>query len=141
MTSKTDGKIEYINPDGLHQNPAFTQVVTVTGPAKTVYIGGQNAVNANGEIVGKDDIATQTEQALKNVGVALQAAGAGWEHVIKWTIYAVQGQSVQAGFQAFQKVWGNRPNPPAISVAIVAGLANPDFLVEIEAIAVVPESA
>jgi enamine deaminase RidA (YjgF/YER057c/UK114 family) len=137
MSGTTSGKIEYINPDGLHQNPAFTQVVVVTGPARTVYIGGQNAVNTKGEVIGKGEIAAQTEQALKNVGIALEAAGAGWEHVVKWTIYAVQGQSVQSGFQAFQKVWGNRPNPPAISVAIVSGLANPDFLVEIEAIAVI----
>ena len=45
--------VEYLNPDGLHQNPAFTNVVVVTGSAKTIYIGGQNGVNASGEIVGQ----------------------------------------------------------------------------------------
>lgn len=133
------GKVEYLNPEGLHKSPAFTQAVVVTAPAKTIYIGGQNSVNAKGEVVGKGDIAAQSEQALKNVGVALEAAGAGWENVVKWTIYVAQGQSVQKGYEAFQKVWGQHANPPAITVAIVAAFANPDYLVEIEAIAVIPE--
>ena len=51
----------------------------------------------------------------------------------------MQGQPLQAGFEVFQRVWGRRPNPPAIMMAFVAGLANPDFLVEMDAIAVVPE--
>jgi len=60
------------------------------------------------------------------------------EHIVKWNIYVLQGQSLQEGFEVFQHVWGNRPNPPAISVMFVAGLAHPDFLAEMDAIAVVP---
>jgi enamine deaminase RidA (YjgF/YER057c/UK114 family) len=133
------GKVEYINPDDLVKNPAFTNVVTVTGPVKTVYIGGQDAVDASGAIVGKGDLKAQTEQILKNIQAALSAAGAQPEHVIRWHIYVVQGQSVAEGFAAFQEVWGNQPNPPAITVTFVAGLAHPDFLAEMDAIAVVPE--
>ncbi len=133
------GEVKYINPDGLPKNPAFTNVVTVTGPAKTIYIGGQDAVDASGAIVGKGDLKAQTEQILKNIQAALAAAGAQPEHVVKWNICVVQGQSIQEGFTAFQGVWGNRPNPPAISVMFVAGLAHPDFLAEMDAIAVVPE--
>ena len=133
------GNVQYLNPDGLPKNPAFTNVVTVTGPVKTVYIGGQDAVDASGTIVGKGDLKAQTEQILKNIQAALAAAGAQPEHVVKWTIYVVQGQSVQDGFAAFQSVWGNPPNPPVITVAFVAGLGHPDFLAEIDAIAIVPE--
>ena len=133
------GEVTYINPDGLHKNPAFTNVVTVTGPVKTVYIGGQDAVDSSGAIVGKGDLKAQTERILKNIQAALAAAGARPEHVIKWNIYVLQGQSVQEGFAAFQSVWGNPPNPPIITVAFVAGLGHPDFLAEIDAIAVVPE--
>jgi enamine deaminase RidA (YjgF/YER057c/UK114 family) len=133
------GKVKYLNPDGLPKNPAFTNVVTVTGPVKTVYIGGQDAVDASGAIVGKGDLKAQTEQILKNIEAALAAGGAQLEHVVKWNVYVVQGQSLQEGFAAFQSVWGNRPNPPAISGMFVAGLAHPDFLAEIDAIAVVPE--
>lgn len=133
------GQVQYLNPDTLHKNPAFTNVVVVTGPVKTVYIGGQDAVDASGNIVGKGDIKAQTEQVLKNILAALEAGGARPEQVIKWNLYVVAGQPLQAGFEAFQQVWGNRPNPPVITMAFVAGLANPNFLVEMDAIAVVPE--
>ena len=133
------GEVNYINPDDLPKNPAFTNVVTVTGPVKTIYIGGQDAVDSSGAIVGKGDLKAQTEQILKNIQAALSAAGAQPEHVIKWTIYVLQGQSVQEGYAAFQSVWGNSPNPPVITVVFVAGLGHPDFLAEIDAIAVVPQ--
>jgi enamine deaminase RidA (YjgF/YER057c/UK114 family) len=133
------GQVHYLNPNGLPKNPAFSNVVSVTGPAKTIYIGGQDAVDPSGTIVGKGDLKAQTEQILKNIQVALAAVGAQLEHVVKWNIYVVQGQSLQVGFEAFQRVWGNRPNPPVISVMFVAGLAHPDFLAEMDAIAVVPE--
>jgi enamine deaminase RidA (YjgF/YER057c/UK114 family) len=141
QTTQTQGTVEYLNPEGLFRSPAFTQVVVARGPVKTVYIGGQDAVDAAGNIVGKGDLRTQTEQILKNIEVALSAAGARLEHVVKWNVYVVQGQSLRAGFEAFQSVWGRRPNPPAISGMFVAGLANPDFLAEIDAIAVVPEKS
>ena len=133
------GEVKYINPDSLPKNPAFTNVVTVTGSVKTIYVGGQDALDSSGAIVGKGDLKAQTEQILKNIEAALAAGGAQWEHVVKWNIYVVQGQSVQEGFAAFQIIRGNQPNPPAISVMFVAGLAHPDFLAEMDAIAVVPE--
>ncbi len=131
--------VQYLNPETLHQNPAFTNVVVVTGSTRTVYVGGQDAVDVNGMVVGKGDIRAQTEQIFKNLQAALAAGGAQLEHVIKWNIYVVQGQPLQAGFEVFQQVWGQRPNPPAITGIFVAGLAHPDFLVEMDAVAVVPE--
>ena len=139
MSASSPGQVQFINPDDLPKNPAFTNVITVTGPARTIYIGGQDSVDTSGTIIGKGDIKLQTEQVLKNLQAALKAAGAGPEHVIKWNLYVVQGQSIQAGFEAFQQFWGRRPNPPAITMAFVSALANPDFLVEMDAIAVVPE--
>jgi enamine deaminase RidA (YjgF/YER057c/UK114 family) len=130
--------VAYINPDRLHKNPAFTQVISVSGPVKTIYVGGQDAVDAQGIIVGKGDLKAQTAQVLANLREALAAAGAGPEHIIKWNMYLVQGQSLQEGFQAFQQFWGLRPNPPTITMAYVSGLANPDFLIEMDAVAVVP---
>ncbi|MHC1754149.1 MAG: RidA family protein [Methanosarcina sp.] len=134
-----DGQVLYINPDGLPRNPAFTNVIVVTGQVKTIYIGGQDAVDASGTIVGKGDIKQQTEQVLANLQAALKAGGAELEHIVKWNVYVVQGQPLQPGFEVFQQVWGRRPNPPAISMMFVSGLANPDFLVEMDAIAVVPQ--
>lgn len=139
MIDSTKGQVSYINPDDLHKNPAFTNVVAVTGQVKTIYIGGQDAVDASGTIVGKGDIKKQTEQVLANLQAALKAGGAELENVVKWNLYIVQGQPLQPGFEAFQKFWGRRPDPPVITAMFVSGLANPDFLVEMDAIAVVPQ--
>jgi enamine deaminase RidA (YjgF/YER057c/UK114 family) len=140
MTSgAAKGQVQYINPETLNINPAFTNVVIASGPVKTIYVGGQDAVDASGKIVGKGDFKAQTEQVLQNIQAALAAGGAQLEHVVKWNLYIVQGQSLQEGFEVFQRTWGKRPNPPAISAMFVAGLAHPDYLLEMDAIAVVPE--
>jgi enamine deaminase RidA (YjgF/YER057c/UK114 family) len=132
-------KVKFLNPDALHKSPAFTNVIVVSGSAKTIYVGGQDSVDASGAIIGKGDIKAQTEQVLKNIQAALVAAGADLQHVIKWNLFVVQGQDLRIGFGVFQKVWGERPNPPAISFAFLAGLAHPDFLLEMDVIAVVPD--
>jgi enamine deaminase RidA (YjgF/YER057c/UK114 family) len=136
MTSST--QVQFINPDTLNKNPAFTNVVAVSGPVKTIYVGGQDAVDGSGTIVGKGDFRAQTEQVLRNIQAALEAAGAELHHVVKWNLFVMQGQDLRSGLQVFQRVWGNRPNPPTISSCFVSGLANPDFLLEMDAIAVVP---
>jgi enamine deaminase RidA (YjgF/YER057c/UK114 family) len=135
MTMET--MIEHLSPEGMHRNPAFSQAVVVTNPGATVYIGGQNAVNAQGEIVGKGDLAAQTEQIFVNLGIVLEAAGATLHDIVKWTMFIVEGQNLLPGFEVFQKHWGTEHQPPAISAALVSSLAHPDFLVEIEAIAIV----
>lgn len=131
--------VQHLNPEGLPQNPAFSQGISVSGPHRTIYVGGQNAVDAAGNIVGSGDIGAQSKQTYANLRLVLQAAGADLEDVVKWTIYVVEGQPIGPGLAAFQEAWGTRQNPPAISVIFVASLGNPEFLVEIDAIAVVPE--
>jgi len=132
-------KVELVSPKELHHNPAFSQVAIVHGNIKTIYVGGQNAVSSSGEIVGKDDVASQAKQTLNNLQVALKAAGANLGDVIKWTVYIVSGQSPQPAFQVFQEVLGRKTEPPLVTVLFVAGLAHPDFLLEVEAIAVINE--
>ena len=129
--------IRHLSPEGMHRNPAFSQAVVVSKPGATIYIGGQNAVNAQGEIVGKGDLAAQTEQIFENLGIVLEAAGATLHDIVKWTMFIVEGQDLLPGFEVFQKHWGAEHQPPAISAALVSSLAHPDFLVEIEAIAIV----
>jgi enamine deaminase RidA (YjgF/YER057c/UK114 family) len=80
----------------------------------------------------------QTEQVLKNIEMILKEANAKLENVIKFNIYLVQGQKPQEGFEAFQQKWSSK-NFPAITVLFVVGLGNPEWLVEIDAVAVVPE--
>ena len=128
--------VTHVNPEGMHNNPAFSQAVIVAEPARTIYVGGQNAVAADGQIVGVGDLAAQTEQVFKNLETVLAAAGATLHDIIKWTIYVVQGHDTMPAFGVSQRAWGTSARPPAISVVTVVGLAHPDFLVEIEAIAV-----
>jgi enamine deaminase RidA (YjgF/YER057c/UK114 family) len=128
--------VTYLNPETLHKNPAFTQVVVVTHPAKTIYIGAQAALDKDGQIVGKGDIAAQTAQVLDNITLALEAVNARPENLISWNIYLLEGQDLQPGFEVGMKWWGQRPNPPLNTVFYVSSFGNPDFLVMIDAIAV-----
>jgi 2-iminobutanoate/2-iminopropanoate deaminase len=127
--------ITHINPDTLHKNPAFSQGVLAEG-GKTLYIGGQNGFLPDGSLAGRD-FASQTEQVYRNILEVLKSVGASQKNVVKMTIYIVKGQSVQDGFAAAQKVWGNFPT--AISVLIVEDLGIPGagVLVEVDAIAVI----
>lgn len=129
-------QVDYINPSGLQKPRGYTQVVSVSGPHRTIYIGGQDAVNEKGELIGKGSLKAQTEQVLINIEKALAAADAKLKNLVKLTIYLVAGQNPTEGFIAFQQKWQNKPNPPVITVVFVTGLGNPDWLVEIDAIAI-----
>lgn len=131
--------VQYINPEGLNKNPAFSNVVVVPGNMKTVFIGGQNSINAKGQIVGKNDIKKQTAQTLTNLKIALEAVGADLENIIKWNIYIVEGNDLRPAFEVSQKTMDKIENPPVITGVFVSALANPDFLIEIDAVAVIPE--
>jgi len=108
----------------------------VEQPARTVYVGGQNGVDASGTVVG--DLAEQTARAVDNARVAVVAAGGQLTDVISWTIAVVDGQDLRAGFSAMQPALAGRDHPPVVTVLPVAGLAVPGALVEISAIAVLP---
>ena len=127
--------IEFINSAELLQNPAFSQIAITKGYGKTIYIGGQNAITKDLEIIGKDNITIQTEYILKNLEIALHACNATLDDLFKLTIYIVHGQDVKKGFEGAQQFLKKLKNPPVITGVIVAGLANPEYLVEIEAIA------
>ncbi|MDY9923242.1 RidA family protein [Methanobacterium sp.] len=132
-------KIDYINPENMVNPRRYSHAISVTGNHQTIYIGGQNAVDENGALVGKDSLKKQTEQVLTNIEKILEESDAKLENVVKFNIYLVPGQNPQDGFQVFQEKWGNNPNYPAITVLFVAGLGNPDWLVEIDAMAIIPE--
>jgi enamine deaminase RidA (YjgF/YER057c/UK114 family) len=129
--------LTHVNPVGLHTNPAFTQAVRVPAGHDTVHVGGQNGVGPDGTLVAPD-LATQARQAFTNLRTCLEAAGARLTDVVRWTVLCVEGAPLHEGFAAFGEVWPRDAAPPAITVAIVSGLAVPGALVEIEAVAAVP---
>ena len=131
--------VSYLNPAQLHSNPAFTQAVRIPAGHDLIVIGGQNGVDSSGRIVS-DDLAGQARQALSNLQVCLAEANADLDHVVRWSIMVRDGAPLLEGFAAFVEAWGERSNPPAITVAIVTGFAVPGALCEIEALAAVPST-
>jgi enamine deaminase RidA (YjgF/YER057c/UK114 family) len=129
--------LQHPRPDGLFINPGFSQVVVASG-TRTIYTAGQVSIDAQGKLVGAGDLAAQTAQAMRNVGLALAAAGAGFADVVKITTYVVNYQPEQRTIigQARAPFFAGGP-PPASTLLGVAALALPEWLVEIEAIAVV----
>ena len=125
----------HINPDGLHKSPAFSQAVVVEQPSRTIYVGGQNGVDADGRVVGPT-VGEQSGQAFRNLATILESEGATLANIVWWSIAVVDGHAFDEGFAAFQQMWDPADPPPAITVTVVAGLA-PEVLVEITAIAVV----
>ncbi|MGI8798066.1 MAG: RidA family protein [Pseudonocardia sp.] len=89
-------------------------------------------------MTGSGGVDEQQATVLGGADPCLSSAGAAIEDVVKWTILVVDEHPVAEGFQAFGEVWRQRPDPPAITVAVVARLAVPGALVEIEAVAAVP---
>lgn len=130
-------KIEHPKSKELLDNPAFSQVVVATG-TRTIYVSGQVATDAQGALVGGDDLAAQTTQVMRNLGRALEAAGASFKDVVKITTYVV-------GYKPEQRAIIGKARgaffagmaPPASTLIGVAALAAPEWLIEIEAVAVV----
>jgi enamine deaminase RidA (YjgF/YER057c/UK114 family) len=132
--------IESMNPAGLMQPQGFAQVGIATG-SRTIYLSGQTPQDADGNVVGVGDLAAQTDQALTNVTIALDAAGATFADVAKLTVYVVGWKPELAAplIQGVQQAAGrlgldmNRP----LTLVGVEALFSPDFLIEIDATAVV----
>lgn len=127
---------EHINPGTLFRSieHGFSQVVVASG-ARTVHISGQTAWNADKKIVGRT-LAEQTRQALGNVKAAVEAAGGNLGDVVALRIYIVReaDQTLEPVGKALRE-WFPK-NPPASTWIGVSWLAVPDFLIEIEAVAV-----
>lgn len=126
--------IQRIRPEGLVFSPAFSHVAVVPPGATTIYVGGQNAVDADGTLVGPGDVAAQSGRALQNVKTALAAAGAGVADVVQWTVLFVDGVDVAAGYGAVASELAS-DEPGLVTAALVAGLGVPGALVEISAAA------
>ncbi|MFE4571712.1 RidA family protein [Paenibacillus chitinolyticus] len=132
--------MEHINPEGLFRSEAFSQAITVTGKAKTIYIGGQNAINSKGELIGAGDLEVQTKQALHNIKTILAAEKASFADLVKLNIYLVSGSDPLVGYKAFQEMAGSLDNPPLVTVLFVSEFASrPSCLLEIDGIAVIED--
>ena len=126
----------YPHPNGLLLNPGFSQVVVASG-TRTIYIAGQVSIDALGGLVGAGDLAAQTQQVMRNVGLALAAAGANFSDIVKITTYVVNYRLEHRAVIGMARAPFFAGNPPPASTLVgVSSLALPEWLIEIEAIAV-----
>ncbi|HET9800048.1 MAG TPA: RidA family protein [Chthoniobacterales bacterium] len=128
---------EFVNPDSLFPSVphGFSQVVIATG-RKMVFISGQTAWDAQKKIVGADSLLEQAKQALRNLGAAMEAAGGSLKDVVTLRIYIVNYQPENANAIGLALREFFPASPPASTWIGVSSLAVPEFLIEIEATAV-----
>jgi enamine deaminase RidA (YjgF/YER057c/UK114 family) len=130
------GALEHLRPEGLLHSPSYSQVVVAAG-TRTIYTAGQVSIDERGGLVGAGDLMAQATQAMRNVGLALAAAGASYADIVKITTYVVNYKPEHRTIigKARAPFFANRP-PPASTLVGVTSLALPEWLVEIEAVAV-----
>ena len=127
---------KFINPEGMVRPGTYTPVVATRG-GRTLYVAGQVAQDGKGAIVGPGDLAAQAEQVYKNVGLALKGAGATFDDVVKINVYVVNLKPEHRDLMGKVRARHvNKDNPPASTLVGVTALAKPEYLVEVEAIAV-----
>ena len=122
-----------IRPSGIRVSPYFSPAVQ---SGHLLFISGQAAVDEQGKVVSPGDCGGQTEYIMGRMKAILEAAGAGFEDVVKTTTFLTD----VADYAAYNGVRSKYfpQDPPASSTVIVAALVNPQMLVEVEAVAVVP---
>ena len=128
--------LQRIQPDGLHSPGTYSQVVVARG-GRTVYVAGQVSVDEHGDLVAPGDLAGQARQAYANVVTALGAVGAGPANVARIVTYVVgyEPGALRAIRAAREELFEGAA--PASTLIGVAALAAPEYLIEVEAVAVV----
>ena len=129
-------EITRLQPAGLVVSPAFSHVAVVPAGATTIYVGGQNGVDATGAVVS-NDIAEQSRRAIDNASIALEAAGATLADVVQWSVLIAADADLGAAYRAIAPRLATTGPPPLVTAARVAGLGVPGALIEVSAIAAV----
>ena len=126
--------IQHINPSTIAPPRGYSHVVK---DGSTVYVAGQVARGRDGKTVGVGDAKAQTEQVFKNLEAALAAAGGNLNHIVKTNIFMTHREDIPA-YREIKAKYLPDNDPPVSTLVLCSGLADPDFRIEIEAIAVVP---
>ena len=127
-----------IDTSGLYAGVPYSYVA-IASPGITVFTAGACPLDANGDVVGRGDVAAQTRQAVDNLLVALDAAGCRTEDVLKTTVYVATSDQadLEAAWQLVEEVFGTQGPPSTLLGVTVLGW--PGQLVEIEAVATCPQ--
>jgi enamine deaminase RidA (YjgF/YER057c/UK114 family) len=132
-------QVSFINPPELCPTFGWTHVAAVNG-GRTIYVSGQVSVNAKGEVVGRGDLRAQTRQALENVRLALASAGATFQDVVKTNLYVVGLKPEHVPIiREVRSQFVRADHPPVSTLVGISALVGPDWLIEIEAVAVIAD--
>lgn len=139
MTEPADALLR-VNPSELAEPSGFTHAVLAPPGSRLVFLAGQTAMNPEGQIVGSDDVVAQFEQALRNLLIALRAAGGRPEHLASLTIYAVDLADYRSHAGEIGAVWRRLIGTgyPAMAGIGIARLWDDTALIELQGIAAVP---
>jgi enamine deaminase RidA (YjgF/YER057c/UK114 family) len=129
--------VRYVNPPGLAKSPRYSHVVEVSR-GKIVFISGQVAQDAAGDVVGAGDMAAQTRQVFENLKTALAASGATFQDVVKLTSFLVDMSQLEKYRDVRSEYLKGNRQPPTSTTVAVPRLVREDYLLEVEAIAVLP---
>ena len=129
-------EIRRINPQALGTPPGYSQVVALRAE-RLIFISGQTATDAAGNVIGKNDFAAQAAQVFNNLSAALAAAGCTAANLVKLTVFLRDMENLAAYRVARNRFFAGvtPPAAPAVTLVEVARLYGADFLIEIEAIA------
>src|SRR3954451_3540446 len=126
----------FINPPEIAPANGYTHVVEVSN-SKMFFISGQVAFDTTGKLVGKDNLLEQTQQEFENIHAALEAVGADFSHVVKFSVFMLDISQI-AVVRSVRDKCVNTAQPPASSAFEVRKLFRDEVLIEIEAIAAIP---
>jgi enamine deaminase RidA (YjgF/YER057c/UK114 family) len=130
--------VRFVNPPGLAKSPRYSHVAEVTR-GRLVFVSGQVAQDAAGNPVGAGDMAAQTRQVFENLKVALAGSGATYKDVVQLTTFIVDiPKNIEPYREIRQEYLAGLAQPPTSTTVGVAALVRPEYLLEVEAIAVVP---
>lgn len=135
MSNETNAQL--LIPETMPTSVGYSQVAVVTG-GTTVFIAGQVALDRSGHVIGKDDFGAQIQQVFENLKAAVEAAGGTFKDVVKLNSYFVDLSHLPE-FRKVRDKFINLKNPPASTAVQVPRLFRPEFLVEVEAVAVIPK--
>jgi len=134
---QTKTAVRFVKSDSLPPAPGYSQAV-VTRPGRIIYVAGQVALDRSGKLVGEGDMRAQTQQAFENIKAALEASGAKFENVVKLNYYFTDTSQLPMVREVRDK-FINTANPPASTAVEVRRLVRAEWMIEVEAVAVVPD--
>jgi 2-iminobutanoate/2-iminopropanoate deaminase len=125
--------VTFLSPKSIHEPRGYSHAAKI-GPGTVLFVAGQVALDATGNLVGGGDFRAQSQQVFKNLQAAVEAAGGRFRDIVKLNVYVLDVSKL-ADYREVRDRYIEVNNPPTSTVVQVAALFRPEFMIEIEAVA------